>query len=179
MNDLPETQALTVLIESPVKGDYARNLRYLHAAMRDCLNRGEAPFSSFELYRKVLDDKDAAERELGLARSFAIGRRMDTVAVYEDLGISDGMQRDIHLWLSLGMQVNYRKIGLAWDFGPAVDRDAKYTCRGCSKFETSKGSLEMWCCATPPGESAREIPVHFRMGGVPSFCPAPRGTKIE
>lgn len=177
MSDVTQSLALTVLIESPVEGDYARNLRYLHAAMRDCFDRGEAPFSSFELYRKVLNDRDAEERELGLARSFAIGKRMDTVAVYTDLGISDGMQRGIHLWLQLGLNVNYRKIGLAWDFGPALDREAEHTCRGCSRF-TIDESQTMFCDDVS-STGRRLIPASFRVRGVPDFCPARRGTRIE
>lgn len=39
-----------VVIESPYAGDVERNLRYVRAAMRDCLLRGEAPFASHALY---------------------------------------------------------------------------------------------------------------------------------
>lgn len=41
-----------VVVESPYAGDVERNLRYLRAAMADCLARGEAPFASHGLYPK-------------------------------------------------------------------------------------------------------------------------------
>ena len=38
---------IRVIIESPYAGDVEKNLRYLRAAMHDCLMRGEAPFVQF------------------------------------------------------------------------------------------------------------------------------------
>jgi hypothetical protein len=34
-----------VVVESPFRGDYALNRAYLLMCLRDCLNRGEAPFA--------------------------------------------------------------------------------------------------------------------------------------
>lgn len=83
-----------VIIESPFAGDVERNLKYLRAAMRDSLLRGEAPFASHALYTQpgVLDDADRFERELGIEAGFAWRLAAQRTAVYADHGISPGMQ---------------------------------------------------------------------------------------
>lgn len=101
-----------VIIESPYAGDVEFNLRYLRAAMRDCLLRGEAPFASHGLYTQpgVLDDNDPAERELGIQAGFAWrGIAMATV-VYEDLGITRGMQAGIEHAHEFRHEVEYRSL---------------------------------------------------------------------
>jgi hypothetical protein len=57
-----------VLIESPYAGDVERNEKYARACMRDCFERGEAPFASHLLYTQpgVLDDTLHHERALGI-----------------------------------------------------------------------------------------------------------------
>ena len=86
-----------VIIESPYAGDVATNLRYLRAAMRDCLNRGESPFASHALYTQpdVLDDESPDERERGILAGFAWRDVADATVVYMDLGITAGMERGI------------------------------------------------------------------------------------
>lgn len=88
-----------VVVESPFahhKGDTAREahtMRYLRAALADCLARGEAPFASHAIYTQegVLDDWIPAEREKGIAAGFAWAAKADARVVYTDLGISKGM----------------------------------------------------------------------------------------
>lgn len=86
-----------VIIESPYAGNTELNLRYLRAAMRDCLLRGESPFASHGLYTQpgVLDDSNPAEREHGIRAGFAWRRVADVTAVYTDLGITPGMAHGI------------------------------------------------------------------------------------
>lgn len=57
-----------VVLESPYAGDVERNVRYARAAVRDCLDRGEAPIASHLLYTQpgVLDDLVPAERAMGI-----------------------------------------------------------------------------------------------------------------
>ncbi len=84
-----------VVIESPYAGDVELNTRYLRAAMRDSLDRGEAPFAAHGLYTQpgVLDDTDAAERAFGIRAGLAWGWTADLIAVYMDLGMSEGMEQ--------------------------------------------------------------------------------------
>ena len=92
-----------VIIESPYAGDVERNLRYVRAIMRDCLLRGEAPFASHLFYTQgVLDDNIPHERELGMRAGWAWLEVAHEIAVYEDLGISPGMDAAIKHFLSLG-----------------------------------------------------------------------------
>jgi hypothetical protein len=63
--------------------------------MRDSLRRGEAPYASHLLFDQpgILDDTIPLQREQGMMAGFAWGEHADTVAIYVDLGISDGMIR--------------------------------------------------------------------------------------
>lgn len=101
-----------VLIESPFAGDVTRNTLYARAAMRDCLKRGEAPFASHALYTLpgVLDDALPAERDLGIEAGLAWGTRAHATVVYQDLGVSPGMQLGIQRALVAGRAVEYRTL---------------------------------------------------------------------
>ncbi len=104
-----------VVIESPFAGDVERNKRYLRAAMRDCLHRGEAPYASHGLYTQygVLDDNDPKERELGIAAGFAWRVIAERTVVYVDLGITKGMDRGIENAQKTGIPIEYRRLP-AW-----------------------------------------------------------------
>ena len=85
-----------VIIESPYfTGDRETNMRYLRAAIKDCLLRGEAPFASHAIYTLVTDDNIPEERQLGIQAGFAFRRVSDYTVVYEDFGITSGMQMGI------------------------------------------------------------------------------------
>ncbi len=118
---------LRTIIESPYAGDIPRNLRYLRAAMRDALKRGEAPYASHALYTQpgVLDDTDPAERALGMEAGFAWGPHANLVTVYQDLGITDGMRLGIACAEKIGLRVEYRNLD-NWD----VDH-TPYIIRNC------------------------------------------------
>jgi hypothetical protein len=102
----------TVVIESPYAGDVEANLRYLRAAMRDSLHRGEAPFASHALYTQpgVLRDDVLRERRLGIDAGFALGERLDAVAFYVDLGWSPGMLDARGHWERRGRDVLVRTL---------------------------------------------------------------------
>lgn len=105
----------TVAIESPYAGDIDLNLRYLRAAMRDCLQRGEAPYASHALYTQpgVLRDGVPEERRLGIDAGFALAGRLDVVIFYLDLGWSPGMEAALTHWLATGQKLEERNI-LDW-----------------------------------------------------------------
>lgn len=62
------------IIESPFAGDVETHLTYGRRAMKDCLDRGEAPYASHLLYTQsgILDDTVPAERELGMKACYGV-----------------------------------------------------------------------------------------------------------
>lgn len=83
---------LRVVIESPLSGDFVRNVRYARLCMLDSLRRGEAPFASHLLYTQMLDDVVPDQRRLGMNAGFVWGEVGELRAFYCDLGISSGME---------------------------------------------------------------------------------------
>lgn len=105
-----------VIIESPYAGNIALNLRYLRAAMRDCVLRGESPYASHAILTQegVLRDEDPAERQLGIQAGFAWREVADATVVYTDLGYSSGMNLGIADAKKVGRALEFRKVN-GWD----------------------------------------------------------------
>lgn len=101
-----------VIVESPYAGDIETNVAYARAALRDCLSRGEAPIASHLLYTQpgVLDDDNPEERVWGIQAGFAWSNAAEATVVYDDLGISRGMQYGIERAEREGRPVEYRKL---------------------------------------------------------------------
>jgi hypothetical protein len=100
-----------VQLESPFSGDLDRNMRYARRAMRDSLDRWEAPFLSHLLYTQVLDDNDPSDREQGIACGWAWLMQCDYAVFYLDYGMSSGMQRSLDLCNELNIHTVFRYIG--------------------------------------------------------------------
>lgn len=111
-----------VIIESPFghapdagtaradRPTFAENVAYLHAALRDSLMRGEAPFASHALYPLVLEDASPPQRVMGMEAGFAWGDVAHFAAVYVDLGWTPGMREGAKRWTQRGMRVVERRI---------------------------------------------------------------------
>lgn len=106
------TKMKRVILESPYAGDVERNFEYGCACLRDSIMRGEAPFASHLLFTqpKVLNDDDSEERKLGIEAGLAWCEVSDGTVVYEDYGISRGMQFGIDRATTSGKPVEYRRI---------------------------------------------------------------------
>lgn len=87
-------------------------LKYARAAMRDCLQRGEAPYASHLLYTQpgVLDDDKPDERALGIEAGLQWGAVAYKTVVYTDLGISEGMRQGIDRAKCDNRDVEYRTL---------------------------------------------------------------------
>lgn len=103
---------IRVIVETPYAGDIEKNLRYLRACMRDCLQRGEAPFASHALYTQpgVLRDDVPEERKHGIDAGFAWREAASKTVVYTDLGISGGMRLGIEHAERMGHTIEYRQL---------------------------------------------------------------------
>jgi hypothetical protein len=99
-----------VVIESPYAGDVERNVKYACEAMKDCLQRGEAPIASHLLYTRVLDDLVPAQRKLGITSGLVWGSTADCIVFYTDHGWSDGMLKAHEHWLGLGIPIENRRL---------------------------------------------------------------------
>jgi len=102
-----------VVVESPYAGDVQRNLAYLRACLKDCLERGESPYASHGLLTQPgvgCDDDVPAERALGIRAGFAWADRADAVVVYEDLGVTPGMLAGIERAEKAGQPVERRRL---------------------------------------------------------------------
>lgn len=100
-----------VVIESPLSGDFEKNVRYAKLCIFDALvNHGEAPYASHLLYTQCLDDEVPEQRKLGMEAGFFWGQAATTRVVYTDLGISGGMKAGIAKAVELGQVVEYRTL---------------------------------------------------------------------
>lgn len=106
-----------VIVETPygANGDEAilnRNIRYAQLCLKDCINRGEAPFASHLLYtqKHVLNDDDANERHLGIELGLSWCQVANKTVVYTDFGISPGMEHGVEYAMDLRKTVEYRKL---------------------------------------------------------------------
>lgn len=104
----------TVLVESPYAGDSPEkvqaNIEYAQKAIKDCLQRNEAPFASHLIYTQALDDNIPRERELGIKAGLVFSQIVDKIVVYIDKGISDGMIKGIKYHTSLWKDIECRSI---------------------------------------------------------------------
>ena len=97
-------------IESPLAGDRVRNVAYALAALRDSIDRGEAPFAGHLLYTHILDDALPEQREIGMDCHLSWLRHASLVAVYADYGVSPGMRWAINLAVDQAIPIEYRRI---------------------------------------------------------------------
>lgn len=110
-------------VESPYAGaseaEVRQNILYARACSRDCVLRGETPFASHLFFTQpgILDDKVPTEREQGIGAGKAIIEALPGIVtvVYEDLGISRGMQFGIDRANEVGRKIEFRKLGEGWE----------------------------------------------------------------
>jgi hypothetical protein len=116
-----------VIIESPYAGAnpvaFRRNIAYLHAAIQDCLGRGEVPYASHGFFPGALDDNNPEQRKQGIEAGFKMAEALLAYgafrALYTDRGVSRGMNEGIAHSDRIGMLYIPRSLGPKW----AVDLD--------------------------------------------------------
>lgn len=95
-----------IYIASPYAGEVERNVSFAIRCCRYAIQQGETPIVPHLLYPQILDDRDPAERRIGLA----LGHRL-----LESCGemwvcgarISHGMEGEISLAKKLGLPIRY------------------------------------------------------------------------
>lgn len=109
-----------VIVESPYAGDVARNIDYARAALRDCFERGEAPYASHLLFTQpgILDDGHPHERAQGIEAGLLWGRHAKATVVYMDFGLSPGMRQGMERAHAEKRPVFMRTLGGVWSKAP-------------------------------------------------------------
>ena len=151
-----------VVVESPFAAPaglppherrHAEGLRqeYRRAALRDCFDRGEAPFASHGLYPGALDDDDPNDRARGIAAGFAWGRLAVRRYLYLDLGCSRGMLQGLAEAGEHGQEVYARTLGEPW---------ARHAPADCTCARAGRGDgwpVPCAACAVRAGASAELV----------------------
>lgn len=101
-----------VVLESPFSGDIKRNVRYARACIKDCLGKNDAPIASHLLFTQpgIIDDNKFEHRMMGMAAGHVWISVCDAVVVYEDLGISKGMEVGIAVAKLFKKPIEFRKL---------------------------------------------------------------------
>ncbi len=133
-----------VFIASPLRGDIERNQRYARAALRDSLDRGEAPFVPHLLYDQVLDDAVPEQRQQAITAALAMLEACELLAVYADLGISEGMRGEIERAKALGIAFEERTMP-----APRLDPSRCNRCGWPLKADIMDGCVEGNCSLRP------------------------------
>lgn len=110
---------MLVIIESPWKAssvsEQLRNRNYALKCMKDSISKGEAPYASHLLYTQILKEENMEERNLSIDLGLQWGEKATKTVVYQDLGITSGMNYGIRNAIRLGREVEYRNIPNAID----------------------------------------------------------------
>lgn len=102
------------IIESPYRHGLKMNRRYAKLAMLDSILRGESPFASHLLYPHILNDDEPKQRKIGIHANFDWITKADKMAVYYDLGYSDGMKQGMAVASEIGLYMIDRKLDSIW-----------------------------------------------------------------
>ncbi len=110
-------------VETPYMGEnheqVKRNIFYARACVRDCLLRDEVPFASHLFFTQsgILDDNVPMDRTLGINAGKELIESLPGIVtvVYQDLGISRGMQYGIDRAISNNRTVEYRFLSQGWE----------------------------------------------------------------
>lgn len=103
------TERVPVMIESPLAGDLANNIKYARLGLLNgILNHGEAPMAFHLLYTQSLCDATESERKLGIETSFKWHDDDLKKVFYIDRGFSQGMSLSYVHALEKGIQTEFR-----------------------------------------------------------------------
>lgn len=99
-----------VFIASPFAGNVERNLKYLDLCIKDAIEKGEAPFAPHYIYPKFLNDEIPEQREHGIILGLRWLFSCDTLLIYNNFGISKGMQQEIRFAAEHNIPIEFRVI---------------------------------------------------------------------
>lgn len=105
-----------ILVESPFAGEVDENLAYAQKCMRhvflSSFSAPQIPIASHCYFTLALDDRNPAERSIGMNAGFAMRSLASEVRVYLDRGLSGGMIHGIRGAIEAGKPIKL------WAFDP-------------------------------------------------------------
>lgn len=112
-NLVPIKRPERVIVESPLGGDYQRNLEYTRLCLRHAmLQSGESPMAFHLLYPQVLCDDTDQERDLGIDQSFAWHAKAQKKVFYLDRGFSAGMAKGLEAAILHKTPIEFRSLSM-------------------------------------------------------------------
>lgn len=105
---------IPVILESPYQSDDAdilfRNKGYLLDCLKNCVSKKESPYASHKIFPDFMNE--TIDREVGIAAGQAWYAHAAYMVVYDDYGITPGMQAGIDYFSSIksGAKIEYRKL---------------------------------------------------------------------
>ena len=147
--------ARRVIVESPYAGDVKRNVAYARLAMQWLLRQGMAPFASHLLYTQCLDDRDAADRELGIAAGMSWRHGAELTVAFVDFGISGGMKAGMSHARKHGQEV--REVMLRSEMGEGDFADAMVAFESTAHVPTIDHPAQPEAPAEPPTVDPRQM----------------------
>lgn len=110
------------MIESPLGGDFQRNLEYARLCMRHSMLRcQEAPMAFHLLYPQSLCDDTDEERAMGIERSFAWHDKAEQKVFYLDRGFSAGMAKGLEAAIRQNTPITFRSLSLDSEMMSLID----------------------------------------------------------
>ena len=102
---------IRTIIESPYRGEVARNKAYLDRCLLDSLKRGESAIASHKIWPGILNDNNPEERQLGIDAGRAWIPVATLMTVYVDWGISNEMENAMSRARLHKIPIELREIG--------------------------------------------------------------------
>lgn len=103
-----------ILISPFMAEDYSlapRMERYALHAVRDSVNRGEAPLAANLFFYMSIDVTSKIERDIGLHAALTWIKGCELVAAYVDHGVTPAMQAALNVAESRSKKIEFRSIG--------------------------------------------------------------------
>lgn len=96
-----------IFVSSPLAGDYKNNIKKAQEYCREVLLQGYMPLAPHVYYTNFLQEENEAERQLGMDMGLRWLAESDEIWVFNQNGISKGMQVEIDMATKLNIPIKY------------------------------------------------------------------------
>ena len=98
-----------IFISSPLAGDYENNIKNAQKYCREALFQGYIPLAPHVYYTSFLEENNEIERQLGMDMGLRWLAECDEMWVFNQNGISKGMQVEIDMATQLNIPIKYKE----------------------------------------------------------------------